>query len=204
MVSEEVGLNEALEAEGYQVIETDLGEYIIQLADEPPSHIIAPAIHKTRAQVAELFEAAHGGPRKTTVGELVTEARLVLRDKYFKADVGITGGNYLVAETGSSVIVTNEGNGDLTQTLARVHMVTSGIERIVPSLEDVSLFQRLLARSAPARRPRPTPPSPPARAAPATRTAPTNTTWCWWTTAAARCWAASSRTCCAASAAAPA
>jgi len=148
MVSEEIGLNEALEEQGYTVVETDLGEYIIQLAHEPPSHIIAPAIHKTKAQVAELFEAAHGGPRKTTVGELVTEARLVLREKYFQADVGITGGNYLVAETGSSIIVTNEGNGDLTQTLARVHIVTSGIERIVPTLDDVALFLRILARSA--------------------------------------------------------
>lgn len=148
MVSEEIGLNEALEAKGYTVVETDLGEYIIQLAHEPPSHIIAPAIHKTKEQVSELFEAAHGGPRKTTVAELVTEARLVLRDKYFQADVGITGGNFLVAETGSSIIVTNEGNGDLTQTLARVHIVTSGIERIVPTLEDVALFLRILARSA--------------------------------------------------------
>jgi L-lactate dehydrogenase complex protein LldF len=148
MVSEEIGLNEALEAEGYRVLETDLGEYIIQLAHEPPSHIIAPAAHKTQEQVADLFHAAHGGPRKTTVAELVTEARLVLRDEYFRADVGITGGNFLVAETGSTVIVTNEGNGDLTQTLARVHIVTSGIERIVPTLEDVSLFLRILARSA--------------------------------------------------------
>ncbi len=148
MVSEEVNLNAALEERGYTVVETDLGEYIIQLAKEPPSHIIAPAIHKTKEQVSDLFEAAHGGPRKTTVADLVTEARLVLRDKYFKADVGITGGNYLVAETGSSIIVTNEGNGDLTQTLARVHIVTSGIERIVPTLEDVSLFLRILARSA--------------------------------------------------------
>ncbi|MBL8452823.1 MAG: iron-sulfur cluster-binding protein [Zoogloea sp.] len=148
MVSEEVDLNAALEARGYTVVETDLGEYIIQLAKEPPSHIIAPAIHKTKEQVSDLFEAAHGGPRKTTVADLVTEARLVLRDKYFKADVGITGGNYLVAETGSSIIVTNEGNGDLTQTLAKVHIVTSGIERIVPTLEDVSLFLRILARSA--------------------------------------------------------
>ncbi|MCK6393156.1 LutB/LldF family L-lactate oxidation iron-sulfur protein [Zoogloea sp.] len=148
MVSEEVNLNAALEERGYTVVETDLGEYIIQLAKEPPSHIIAPAIHKTKEQVSDLFEAAHGGPRKTTVADLVTEARLVLRDKYFKADVGITGGNYLVAETGSSIIVTNEGNGDLTQTLAKVHIVTSGIERIVPTLEDVSLFLRILARSA--------------------------------------------------------
>ncbi|MCE1184803.1 LutB/LldF family L-lactate oxidation iron-sulfur protein [Zoogloea sp.] len=148
MVSEEIDLNDALEARGYTVVETDLGEYIIQLAGEPPSHIIAPAVHKTKDQVSDLFQAAHGGSRKTTVADLVTEARLVLRDKYFRSDVGITGGNFLVAETGTSIIVTNEGNGDLTQTLSRVHIVTSGIERIVPTLEDVSLFLRILARSA--------------------------------------------------------
>jgi L-lactate dehydrogenase complex protein LldF len=148
MVSEEIGLNEALIENGMEVVETDLGEYIIQLAHEPPSHIIAPAVHKTKDQVSDLFLAAHGGPRKTEVADLVNEARQVLRDKYFRADVGITGGNYLVAETGSSVIVTNEGNGDLTQTLARVHIVTAGIERVVPTLDDVSLFLRLLARSA--------------------------------------------------------
>ncbi|MBW7860759.1 MAG: iron-sulfur cluster-binding protein [Rhodocyclaceae bacterium] len=148
MVSEEIGLNEALIEHGMEVVETDLGEYIIQLAHEPPSHIIAPAVHKTKDQVSDLFVAAHGGPRKTEVADLVNEARQVLRDKYFRADVGITGGNYLVAETGSSVIVTNEGNGDLTQTLAKVHIVTSGIERVVPTLDDVTLFLRLLARSA--------------------------------------------------------
>ncbi|NMF88405.1 LutB/LldF family L-lactate oxidation iron-sulfur protein [Aromatoleum petrolei] len=148
MVSEEIGLNEALIENGMEVVETDLGEYIIQLAHEPPSHIIAPAVHKTKDQVSDLFEAAHGGPRKTEVPDLVNEARQVLRDKYFKADVGITGGNFLVAETGSSIIVTNEGNGDLTQTLAKVHIVTSGIERVVPTLDDATLFLRLLARSA--------------------------------------------------------
>jgi len=148
MVSEEIDLNEALIEHGMEVVETDLGEYIIQLAHEPPSHIIAPAVHKTKDQVSDLFEKAHGGPRKTEVPELVDEARRVLRDKYFRADVGITGGNFLVAETGSSVIVTNEGNGDLTQTLARVHIVTSGIERVVPTLDDATLFLRLLARSA--------------------------------------------------------
>ncbi|NMG43351.1 iron-sulfur cluster-binding protein [Aromatoleum toluvorans] len=148
MVSEEIGLNEALIDNGMEVIETDLGEYIIQLAHEPPSHIIAPAVHKTKDQVSDLFEAAHGGPRKTEVPDLVNEARMVLRDKYFRADVGITGGNFLVAETGSSIIVTNEGNGDLTQTLAKVHIVTSGIERVVPTLDDATLFLRLLARSA--------------------------------------------------------
>ena len=148
MVSEEIGLNEALIDNGMEVIETDLGEYIIQLANEPPSHIIAPAVHKTKKQVSELFEAAHGGPAKTEVADLVNEARQVLRDKYFRADVGITGGNFLIAETGSSMIVTNEGNGDLTQTLAKVHIVTSGIERVVPTLDDATLFLRLLARSA--------------------------------------------------------
>ncbi|MCX9154769.1 LutB/LldF family L-lactate oxidation iron-sulfur protein [Niveibacterium sp. 24ML] len=149
MVSEEIALNPALEAEGYEVVETDLGEYIIQLAQEAPSHIIAPAIHKTREQVADLFEAHHPGrPREESVAGLVNEARHVLRDKFFEADVGITGGNFLIAETGSSVIVTNEGNGDLSQTLARVHIVTSGIERVLPTLDDLSVFLRILARSA--------------------------------------------------------
>ncbi|QID16601.1 iron-sulfur cluster-binding protein [Nitrogeniibacter mangrovi] len=148
MVSEEIGLNEALLEDGYEVVETDLGEYIIQLAEEPPSHIIAPAVHKTKRQVSDLFEQHHHLPRKETVPELVGEARQMLREKYFTAEVGITGGNFLVAETGSSVIVTNEGNGDLTQTLARVHIVTSGIERVIPTLDDVSVFLRILARSA--------------------------------------------------------
>ena len=152
MVSEEIALNPALEAAGYRVIETDLGEYIIQLAQEPPSHIIVPAVHKTREQVADLFDAHHrplGYTRHLTeVGERVDEARQVLREHYFRADVGITGGNFLIAETGSSIIVTNEGNGDLTQTLARVHIVTTGIERVVPSFDDALTFLRLLARSA--------------------------------------------------------
>ncbi len=148
MVSEEIGLNAALEAEGMEVVETDLGEYIIQLAGEPPSHIIAPAVHKTKDQISDLFRARHQRPRLTEVPDLVNEARQVLREKFFQADVGITGGNFLVAETGSSIIVTNEGNGDLTQTLARVHVVVSGIERVVPTLDDATLFLRLLARSA--------------------------------------------------------
>jgi len=152
MVSEEIGLNAALEAAGHEVIETDLGEYIIQLAKEPPSHIIVPAVHKTREQVADLF-AEHHRPlgytkHLTEVGEMVDEARQVLRQHYFRADVGVTGGNFLIAETGSSIIVTNEGNGDLTQTLARVHIVTAGIERVVPTLDDAATFLRLLARSA--------------------------------------------------------
>ena len=132
MVAEEIGLNPFLEQNGVTPIETDLGEYIIQLADEPPSHIIAPAVHKTKAQVSDLFHEHHaryGKTRKLTDGgDLVAEAREVLRQKYIDADMGITGANFLVAETGSTVIVTNEGNGDLTQSLPRVHLVLASIE----------------------------------------------------------------------------
>ena len=152
MVSEEMGLNVALETAGFEPIETDLGEYIIQLAGEPPSHIIAPAVHKTKDQITELFHRHHGKygltERQTEVEALVNEARTVLREKFLSADVGITGANFLVAETGSTVIVTNEGNGDLTNTLPRVHIVTAGIEKVIPSLEDVSTILRVLARSA--------------------------------------------------------
>ena len=151
MVGEEIAVNEALEAAGFEAIETDLGEYIIQLADEPPSHIIAPAIHKTRDQVSDLFHlhhAPHGYERQTEPEALVAEARSVLREKFTSADVGITGANFLVAETGSSVIVTNEGNGDLTNTLPEVHIVTAGIEKVIPNLEDMSTILRVLARNA--------------------------------------------------------
>ena len=152
MVGEEMAINEALEDAGFEAVETDLGEYIIQLADEPPSHIIAPAVHKTKSQVTELFHAHHARygytERQTEVPGLVDEARKVLREKFLTADVGITGANFLIAETGSTVIVTNEGNGDLTNTLPPVHIVTAGIEKIVPTREDVSTLLRVLARSA--------------------------------------------------------
>ena len=152
MVGEEIALNDALEAAGFEAIETDLGEYIIQLANEPPSHIIVPAIHKTKDQISDLFHAHHAKygftERQTEATALVGEARAVLREKFQSADVGITGANFLVAETGSSVIVTNEGNGDLTNTLPRVHIVTAGIEKVVPTLDDMSTILRLLARSA--------------------------------------------------------
>jgi len=149
MVGEEIGLNEALESAGLEPIETDLGEYIIQLAHEPPSHIIAPAVHKTRGQIADLFHQHHhlDDPLET-VPSIVDEARQVLRNKFLSADVGITGANLLIAETGSTVIVTNEGNGDLTATLPRVHIVISSIEKVVPNLEDATVLLRLLARSA--------------------------------------------------------
>ncbi|MEL6978233.1 MAG: lactate utilization protein B [Pseudomonadota bacterium] len=152
MVSEEIGLNAALEAEGHTVVETDLGEYIIQLRGETPSHIIAPAIHVTKAQVETDFREAHThlDPERPfpDPASLVREARLVLRQKYFEADVGITGANMLIAETGQSVIVTNEGNGDLTQSLPKTHIVLASIEKVVPTLEDASTILRLLARSA--------------------------------------------------------
>ncbi len=152
MISEEIGLNEYLEKQGIEAVETDLGEYIIQLRHEHPSHIIAPAIHLNKEQVEEDFRRVHTHlPDSRDLSEpvaLLSEARAVLRQRYFQADVGITGANFLIAETGSSVIVTNEGNGDLTQSLARVHVVVASIEKIVPTLEDCAGILRLLARSA--------------------------------------------------------
>ena len=152
MAGEEVQLNEALEAAGFETIETDLGEYIIQLAQEPPSHIIAPAIHKTRQQISDLFNHHHHqgtlGEAMREVPELVDEARRILREQFLSADVGITGANCLVAETGSLFLVTNEGNGDLTHGLPPVHIAIAGIEKVVPTLDDANTLLRLLARSA--------------------------------------------------------
>jgi L-lactate dehydrogenase complex protein LldF len=152
MVSEEIGLNAAIEAAGMEAVETDLGEYIIQLRGETPSHIIAPAVHLMKEQVADDFRRIHthlDADRDLTQPEaLLTEARMVLRKRFLEADVGITGANFLVAETGTSIIVTNEGNGDLTQTLPRVHIVIASIEKIVPTLEDAAQILRVLGRSA--------------------------------------------------------
>jgi L-lactate dehydrogenase complex protein LldF len=153
MVSEEIGLNAHLEAAGgIEVVETDLGEYLVQIRHETPSHIIAPAIHLTQQQVEKDFRRLHTHLAADRVlaepEQLVDEARKILRQKFLTADVGITGANFLVAETGSSIIVTNEGNGDLTQSLARTHVVITSIEKLVPTLEDVSTILRLLARSA--------------------------------------------------------
>ena len=152
MISEEIDLNQHLEANGITPVETDLGEYIIQLRNERPSHIIAPAVHLTRDQVEADFRRVHThlDPKRdlTEIPALVEEARGVLRQKYLTADVGITGANFLIAETGTSIIVTNEGNGDLTQTLPRVHIVLASIEKLVPTLEDATTILRVLARSA--------------------------------------------------------
>ncbi|HEX3183134.1 MAG TPA: LutB/LldF family L-lactate oxidation iron-sulfur protein [Beijerinckiaceae bacterium] len=152
MISEEMGLNDVLIAAGITPVETDLGEYIIQLRGEIPSHIIAPAVHLNKEQVEADFRRVHTHLPKDRVltepTQLLTEARAVLRERFLAADIGITGANFLIAETGTSVIVTNEGNGDLTQTLPKVHIVLASLEKLVPTLEDVSQLLRVLARSA--------------------------------------------------------
>src|SRR5437667_5626760 len=152
MIAEEIGLNDYLEENGITPVETDLGEYIIQLRHEPPSHLIAPAIHLIKEQVADTFRAEHRtlDPQRSLAEarQLCDEARAVLRPRFLAADVGITGANFLVAETGSSIIVTNEGNGDLTQILPRVHIVVTSPAKIVPTLEDAATLLRLLARPA--------------------------------------------------------
>ncbi|MDJ0950027.1 MAG: LutB/LldF family L-lactate oxidation iron-sulfur protein [Alphaproteobacteria bacterium] len=152
MIGEEIGINDFLAEHGITPVETDLGEYIIQLRNETPSHIIAPAIHVNKEQVAEAFRKEHThlepGRLLDDPPQLLAEARQEMRDKFLAADVGITGANFLIAETGSSVIVTNEGNGDLTQTLPRVHIVLASLEKVVPTLEDASTILRVLARSA--------------------------------------------------------
>ncbi len=151
MVSEEIGLNACLEGAGIEAVETDLGEYIAQMRKEAPSHLIAPIIHLNKETIAEDFRRSHQGlPADRTLAsaaDLVAEARAVLRQKFLAADVGITGANLLIAETGTSVVVTNEGNADLTQTLPKMHIVIASIEKLVPTLEDACTILRLLARS---------------------------------------------------------
>jgi len=151
MVTEEIGLNAHLSKQGIEIFETDLGEYIVQLRGETPSHIIGPAIHVSPAQVAETFKRQHThlDPKRDLKdpASMVREARHVLREQFLTADVGITGANFLVAETGSAVIVTNEGNADLSQALPNTHIVVTGIDKVVPTLEDAAMLLRLLPRS---------------------------------------------------------
>ena len=152
MLSEEARLNEALLAAGVQPVETDLGEYIVQLAGEPPSHIIAPAVHKRIGDVEALFAQAHERPESARTSDdipaLAQEARAVLRRHFLEADMGISGANFLIAETGSAALVTNEGNGRMVTTLPRLHVVITGIEKVVPTLDDFATLMRLLPRSA--------------------------------------------------------
>lgn len=148
MVSEELHVNSALERLGVEVTETDLGEWIVQLAGETPSHLILPAIHKRREEVQELFEAEGGRPLSPETAVLAQHARLRLREKFAAADLGITGCNFAIAETGSVALFTNEGNGRLVTTLPRTHVVLMGMERILPNLGDLAVMAQLLARSA--------------------------------------------------------
>jgi L-lactate dehydrogenase complex protein LldF len=152
MVTEEIELNPYLEAAGLVPVETDLGEYIIQLRNEPPSHIIAPAFHLSKEQVAETFRASHTAldPARALDerNALVQEARAVLRAQFEAADAGITGANFLSAADGAAVTVTNEGNGDLTRLLPKTHIVVTGIEKVVRDMGDVAVLLRALPRSA--------------------------------------------------------
>ena len=152
MTAEEIGLNAALEAAGIEVVETDLGEYIIQLRREPPSHIVAPAIHLRIDDIAEDFRRAHADlPRQRplrTAEALAAEARAVLRQKFLAADAGITGANALVAEAGAALLITNEGNGDLCASNPHLHIVVAGVEKLVERFDDAFNMMRVLPRSA--------------------------------------------------------
>lgn len=148
MVSEETELNPFLESHGIEVIETDLGEYIVQLAEQPPSHIIVPAIHMNRQQVGELFHEKLNEPFTADVKAITAMARRVLRDKFKHADMGITGVNFAVAETGTLCLVENEGNGRMSTTVPPVHVVMMGLEKVIANLSDLPTLLRLLCRSA--------------------------------------------------------
>jgi len=148
MVSEEMSLAHEMEAVGIEAVETDLGEYIIQLAGEAPYHIIAPAIHKSQEQVAEMFKETTGVDPGDTPEELTTTARGMLRETFQRADMSVTGVNFAVAESGSIVLVTNEGNGRMCTSIPRVHVAVMGMEKIVPSMQDLGVMLRILIRSA--------------------------------------------------------
>lgn len=148
MASEEIGLNHALEADGMTVIETDLGEYIQQVAHEPPAHILAPAVHKSRTDVRDLFNSVHGTDLPEEPEVLTRFVREHLRERFLAADAGITGVNFAIAETGSFVIVTNEGNGRMCSSLQPVHVALMGMERILPSFRELAVMLPLLTGSA--------------------------------------------------------
>ena len=148
MVTEEIELNEALEEVGIEAVETDLGEYIVQLAHEKPSHILAPAIHKSKGDISILFAEKLGAANLVEAEELTVVARKRLREKFLTAGMGITGANFGVADTGTIVLVENEGNIRLSTSLPRIHVALMGVEKLVPSLEDLAVFLKVLARSA--------------------------------------------------------
>jgi L-lactate dehydrogenase complex protein LldF len=148
MTTEEIELNDRLEREHVEVVETDLGEYIMQLAHQRPYHIVAPALHLTRYDVADLFAERLGVEREVEIEKQTRIARAVLREKFLTADIGISGANFLVADSGSVVLVTNEGNARMTTTLPRIHVAIAGLEKLVPRTQDLATFLKLLGRSA--------------------------------------------------------
>jgi L-lactate dehydrogenase complex protein LldF len=148
MLTEEIDLNERLEHHGLEAVETDLGEYILQLAHERPYHIVAPALHKTRYDVAEIFTRRLHVPEETVPEKQTAIARAVLREKFLAADIGISGANFLVADSGAVVLVENEGNARLTTSAPRIHIAVAGIEKAIPRAQDLATFLKLLARSA--------------------------------------------------------
>ena len=145
MVSEEIGLNEHLEGKGIESLETDLGEFIVQQAGEPPYHIVTPAMHKSKEDVAKLFQDKFGMPANSTPEQITAYVRKLLREKFFFADVGITGANFIIVDTGSVCLTENEGNGLLSMSFPRVHIVIAGIEKVIPSFRNLDLFWPLLA-----------------------------------------------------------
>jgi L-lactate dehydrogenase complex protein LldF len=148
MTSEEIHLNRALEAAEIEVTETDFGEYILQLADERPSHLVAPAVHHTRESIARILSKHTGQQLPDDPQALAMSGRCLLRDKFYQADLGISGVNFAIAETGTIVLITNEGNGRLTTTCPRVHIAIMGMEKVIPRLADLPVFLKLLARAA--------------------------------------------------------
>ncbi|MFP5200113.1 MULTISPECIES: LutB/LldF family L-lactate oxidation iron-sulfur protein [Bacillus] len=149
MVTEEIEMNQALEEIGCEVVESDLGEYILQVDDhEPPSHIVAPALHMTKEQIREVFHEKLGYEMSETPEEMTSFVRAILREKFLEADIGVTGCNFAVANTGSVCLVTNEGNADLVTAIPKTHIAVMGMERLVPTMEELDVLVGLLCRSA--------------------------------------------------------
>ncbi|HTM99633.1 MAG TPA: LUD domain-containing protein, partial [Pedobacter sp.] len=145
MTTEEIHLNEFLEEHNIESLESDLGEYIVQLLGQKPYHIVTPAMHLSKEEIAALFHERFGTPVDATPPQLVQKARELLREKYLQADIGISGGNFLIADTGSIALTENEGNARLCTTFPKVHIAIVGIEKVIPSIADLDLFWPLLA-----------------------------------------------------------
>jgi L-lactate dehydrogenase complex protein LldF len=148
MTTEEIDLNERLEHHKLEVVETDLGEYILQLAHEKPYHIVAPALHKTRYDVADIFTERLGVEREVVIEKQTMIARAVLRQKFLSADIGITGANFLIADSGAVVVVENEGNARLSSSAPRIQIAVAGMEKLIPRAQDLATFLKVLGRSA--------------------------------------------------------